>query len=79
MHLVSYALHKFYRLIQVLMPQETQLSDQRECHHVQEALLLGLCLLRFGVLETRLYDATMARIEGYPQGAGAKHESAQRY
>ena len=44
---------------------------------MQEALLLGLCLLRFRVLETRIYDAIMACIEGYPQGACANRESAQ--
>ncbi|HEY7493764.1 MAG TPA: hypothetical protein VIH59_21980 [Candidatus Tectomicrobia bacterium] len=39
------------------------------CHTVQEALLIGICLLRSGVLETMLYDATMAHSEG-PQRAG---------
>jgi len=61
----------------VLRPQEKRPTDKRECHHVQEALLLGLCLLRFGVLETRIYDTIIARSEGSPQGACANRQSAQ--
>ena len=77
MRLLSYVSRRFYSLTKVLRSQERQPSDKRECHPVQEALLLGLCLSRFGALETRIYDTTMARIEGYPQEAGAHRESAQ--
>jgi hypothetical protein len=42
--------------------------DTQGCYVVQEALLLGLCLLRSGALETRLYDAMMACIERREQG-----------
>ena len=77
MSLLSYVPHRFYSLIKALRLQEIQPSDKRGCHHVQEALLLGLCLLRFGVLETRIYDTIMARIEDYPQGACTNRESAQ--
>jgi hypothetical protein len=34
---------------------------------MREALLLGLCLLRSGVLETQIYDATVAHVEHHTQ------------
>jgi hypothetical protein len=77
MCLLSYVSQRFASLTKVLRPQERQPTDKRECHHVQEAFLLGLCLLRFGALESRLYDTTMARIEGSLQGACANRESVQ--
>jgi len=79
MSLLSYVLQSFYSLTKVLMPQESQPCDAPEGLHVREALLLGLCLLRCGVLETRLYDAIVARSEGCPPGAGANRESAQQH
>ena len=36
---------------------------------VQEAILIGLCLSRFGEIETRLYDAIMSRIESSSPGS----------
>jgi len=77
MSLLSYVPHRFSSLTKMLRSQEIQPNDKPEGHHVQEALLLGLCVLRFGVLETRIYDAIMTRIEGYPQGACANRDSAQ--
>jgi hypothetical protein len=44
------------------MSQEAQPRDNSNCHLLRETLLLGLCLLRSGVLETQLYDATVARV-----------------
>jgi len=78
MALLSSVLQKVYRLTTVLVPQETRPSSTRGCLQVQEAILLGLCLSRFGGLETRLYDAIMRRVENSPQGACAKRESAQQ-
>jgi hypothetical protein len=78
MALLSCVLQKVYRLTTVLIPQETHPSGTRECHQVQEALLIGLCLSRFGGLETKLYDAIMNRMESSPQGACTKRESAQQ-
>jgi hypothetical protein len=49
------------------MSQETQPRDKRSCHLLRETLLLGLCLLRSGVLETQLHDATVARVEQQTQ------------
>ena len=79
MSLLSYVLQRFYSLTEVLMPQEAQPCDARQCPPVQEALLLGLCLLRCGVLETQLYDAIMARHAGCQARACANRESAQQY
>ena len=67
MALWSYVLQKVYHFITVLVPQETQPGGTRECPQVQEAILIGLCLSRFGGLETRLYDAIMSRIEHSPR------------
>ncbi len=63
MTLLSCVLQKVYRLTTVLVPQETHPSGTRGCPQVQEAILIGLCLSRFGGLESRLYDAIMSRIE----------------
>ena len=65
MALLSYILQKVYRLTTVLIPQETHPGGTRRCPQVQ-AILIGLCLSRFGGLETRLYDAIMSRIESAP-------------
>ena len=78
MALLSYVLQKVYHLTTVLVPQETHPSGTQGCSQVQEAILIGLCLSRFGGLETRLYDAIMSRIESSPQGACPKRESAQQ-
>ena len=67
MALLAYVLQKVYHLTRVLVPQETYPSGTRGCPQVQEAILLGLCLSRFGGLETRLYDAVMSRIESSPR------------
>jgi len=67
MALLSSVLQKVYRLTTVLVPQETRPSSTRGCSQVQEAILLGLCLSRFGGLETRLYDAIMRRVETPPR------------
>jgi hypothetical protein len=56
-----------YRLTTVLVHPEAHPSDTRGCSQVQEAILIGLCLSRFGGLETRLYDAIMHRIENSPR------------
>ena len=74
MALLSCVLQKVYRLTTGLVPQETHPSGTR----VQEAILIGLCLSRFGEIETRLYDAIMSRIESSPQGACANRESVQQ-
>lgn len=47
----------------------TSSHDRTGCHTVQEALLVGICLLRSGALETILYDATMAHTPCRQQGA----------
>ena len=78
MALLSCVLQKMYRLTTVLVPQETHPSGRRGCPQVQEAILIGLCLSRFGEIETRLYDAIMSRIESSPQGACANRESVQQ-
>jgi hypothetical protein len=78
MALLSYVLQKMYRLTTVLVPQETRPSGTRGCPQMQDAILIGLCLSRFGGIETRLYDAIMGRIESSPQGACANHESVQQ-
>jgi hypothetical protein len=49
------------------MAQEAQPRDNSNCHLLRETLLLGLCLLRSGVLETQLHDATVARVEHHTQ------------
>ena len=49
------------------MSQEAPLRDNSNCHLLRETLLLGLCLLRSGVLETQLHDATVARVEHHTQ------------
>ena len=67
MALFSYILQKVYHLTTVLLPQETHPSGTRRCPQVQEAILIGLCLSRFGGLEARLYDAIMNRIENSPK------------
>jgi hypothetical protein len=63
MALLSFVLQKVYHFTTVLVPQETHPSGTRGCPQVQEAILIGLCLSRFGGLEARLYDAVMNRIE----------------
>ena len=75
MALWSCVLQKVYRLTTMLVPPEAHPSGTRGCHQVQEAILIGLCLSRFGGLETRLYDAIMSRNESSPQGACTKRES----
>jgi hypothetical protein len=77
MTLLSCVLQKVYRLTTVLVPQETHPSGTRGCPQVQEAILIGLCLSRFGGLESRLYDAIMSRIESSPQGACTNRDTAQ--
>ena len=67
MALLSCVLQKVYRLTTVLVPQETHSSSTRGYPQVQEAILIGLCLSRFGGLESRLYDAIMSRIESSPR------------
>ncbi len=74
MALLSCVLQKVYRLTTVLVPQETHPSGTR----VQEAILIGLCLSRFGGLESRLYDAIMSRIESSPQGVCTNRKTAQQ-
>ena len=78
MALWSGVLQKVYHLTTGLVPQQTHPSGTRGCPRVQEAILLGLCLSRFGGLETRLYDVIMSRNEVSPQGACTKRESAQQ-
>jgi hypothetical protein len=78
MALLSCVLQKMYRLTTVLVPQETPPNGTRGCPQVQEAILIGLCLSRFGGLESRLYDAIMSRIESAPQGACTNRETAQQ-
>ena len=78
MALLSCVLQKVYRLTTVLLPQETHPSGTRGCPQVQEAILIGLCLSRFGGLESRLYDAIMSRIESSPQGACTNRETTQQ-
>ena len=78
MALLSCVLQKVYRLTTVLLPQETPPSGTRGCPQVQEAILIGLCLSRFGGLEARLYDAIMSRLEISPQGACTNRETAQQ-
>ena len=78
MAFLSCVLQKVYRLTTMLVPQETHPSGTRGCPQVQEAILIGLCLSRFGEIETRLYDAIMSRIESSPQGACANRESVQQ-
>ena len=77
MTLLSCVLQKVYRLTTVLVPQETHPSGTRGCPQVQEAILIGLCLSRFGGLESRLYDAIMSRIESSPQSTGTNRDTAQ--
>jgi hypothetical protein len=67
MALWSYVVQNVYRLTTVLVHPEAHPSDTRGCAPVQEAILLGLCLSRFGGLEARLYDAVMHRIESSPR------------
>jgi hypothetical protein len=67
MVLLSFVLQKVYHLATMLVPQETHPSGARGCPQVQEAILIGLCLSRFGGLEARLYDAVMNRIENSPR------------
>ena len=70
MALWSYVLQKVYRLATVLVHPEAHPSDTQGCPQVQEAILIGLCLPRFGGLEARLYDAIMHRIENSPREPG---------
>jgi hypothetical protein len=35
---------------------------------IHEAFLVGLCMLRSGVLESTIYDATLAHVEHQQQG-----------
>jgi hypothetical protein len=76
MTLWSCILQKVNRFTTVLVPQETPPSSTWGYPQVQEAILIGLCLSRFGGLETRLYDAIMSRIERSPQGACTNCEAA---
>jgi hypothetical protein len=79
MVLLSFVLQKMYRLTTVLVPQETHPSGTRGCSQVQEAILIGLCLSRFGGLEAMLYDAVMNRIEISPREPvpiASQHSSA---
>jgi hypothetical protein len=78
MALWSDVLQNVYRRTTVLVHPETHPSGTRGCPQVQEAILIGLCLSRFGGLEARLYDAVMNRIESSPQGACTDRESAQQ-
>ena len=78
MTLWSCILQKVNRLTTVLVPQETLPSSTWGCPQVQEAILIGLCLSRFGGLETRLYDAIMSHIENSPQGACTNCELARQ-
>ena len=78
MALLSYVLQQVYRLITMLVSQETRPSSTRGCPQVQDAILIGLCLSRFGGIETRLYDAIIGHIESSPQGTCANHESVQQ-
>jgi hypothetical protein len=78
MALLSHVLQKVDRLTTVLVPQETHPSGTRACPQVQDAILIGLCLARFGGIETRLYDAIIRRLERTPQGTCAKHASVQQ-
>ena len=80
MALLSCVLQKVYRLTTVLVPQETQPNGTGGCPQVQEAILIGLCLSRFGGLEARLYDAVMNRIESSPRESvpiASQHSSAE--
>jgi hypothetical protein len=76
MALWSCILQKVYRLTTVLVPPEAYPSGTWGCPQLQKAILIGLCLSRFGGLETRLYDAVMSSIESAPQGACTNRESA---
>jgi hypothetical protein len=78
MVLLSCVLQKVYHFTTVLVPRKTHPSGTRGCPQVQEAILIGLCLSRFGGIETRLYDVIMSRIESSPQGACANRESVQQ-
>jgi hypothetical protein len=71
MALWSGALQKMYRLTTVLVPPEAHPGGTRGCPQVQEAILIGLCLSRFGGLETRLYEAIMSRLESSPREPGS--------
>jgi hypothetical protein len=80
MALLSYVLQKVYHLTTVLIPQETYPGGARGCPQVQEAILIGLCLSRFGGLETRLYDVIMSRVERShtePVPIASQHSSAE--
>jgi hypothetical protein len=59
------------------MSHVSKTDDDMACHLVREALLLGLCMLRFGAFETRLYDLIMARLERRERAVIA-HNSATR-
>ena len=48
-------------------PSEDTPQWHAGCPQVQEAILIGLCLSRFGGIETRLYDVIMSRIESSPR------------
>ena len=76
MTLSSFVLQKVYHLTTALVPQETHPSSTQRCSQMQEAILLGLCLARFGGLEARIYDAVMSHSESSPQGACTNRESA---
>jgi hypothetical protein len=38
-------------------------GEHGACHPVREAIWLGLCQLRFGAVESALYDTILARVE----------------
>ena len=44
-------------------------------HTIHEAFLVGLCMLRSGVLESKIYDATLARVEHQQQGTLSPQET----
>lgn len=60
------------------MSQESKSGDKGACHPMQEALLLGLCLLRFGAFETMLYDRIMARLERRERALVAQSRAAHQ-
>src|SRR5215471_1231509 len=45
------------------IPERRHMHDTSDGHPLREALLVGLCSLCFGTLETHLYDAIMTHIE----------------
>lgn len=60
------------------MSQESKSADNMTCHPMQEALLLGLCMLRFGAVETIIYDRIMARLEDRERALVAQSRIAKQ-